>query len=1237
MAEQINERKCYVEGKLEPLMRILPNIAAGDFSKRLDIPEEDDEFTMLLMGINYLQTELSMRFNKGVTMSPSSSNATGVDNSKKDTCSNRPCNKYYDLYKVMIETSDDMIFTVDLHGNFTYVNKALEKYLGYSNEEIRDINGFELIHPDDIESVAKQFARLPLGESVNDLEYRYRTKNGDYIDILNNAGPIYNEDGKVVAAFGIARNITQRKAMEKELITARDDLEIRVMERTAELEKINSVLKNSEEKYRLLLDNANDGIIVAQDGMLKYFNPKVKEITGYSDKELVSKSFIEFIHPDDRAMTRIQHMKRLEGSSSPLPYSIRAITKPGEIRLFEINGVKISWEGRPATLNFLKDITDRKMIEEALCISEDRYRKISELISDFVYSIRIEPDGTQISEWSTDTINRVIGISHDELLKGGWKDVIHPEDLPFLAERQQILASGESDVREYRIVKNDGEVRWVRDYGNPVWDEAQGRVVRIYGAAQDISDRKRAEEKLKQSEEKYTALFERSNDAVYTCDFDGNFIDANPTALKMLGYTKDEISSIDFSSLLSKEQLSLAFDTLKEVIETGTQKEIIEYRLKRKDGNFLWVESKGSLVYKNGEPIAVQGIARDITERKRAEEALQESEEKFRLLFENASEGILFIDLDGNIIGANPKVFEIAGFREEELLGKNILDVTALFKLNPEHMMPLFQEMLSETPSTNTEWEITNKNGERVVVLAHPSLVKKKGDIIGLSVIIEDITERKRAGEALRESEGKFRNLAEKSPNMIFINAKGQVVYVNEKSENVMGYTKDELYSRDFDFLSLIAEESRELVKANLGRHMKGEEVPPYEYTLLTKNGKRIEGILTTKLIRYEGGDAILGIVTDITERKRAEKALRESEELYSALVENSEDGIVIIQDGVLKFVNRSSLNLLGYSSDETKIGENFLNFIAPHYREMVIRNYTERMEGKKVPNIYEVLLLRNDGTTVPVEINATIIDYKGKPADLVFIRNLTERKRAEESLIHSEKLAGIGILSSGIAHEINNPLAGIMGYAEVIMEETNPENIRQYAKQIVKNVERASDIVNWLSRYSRGAKDSNVMDVDLNEILNESLEALKLTRDTTGINISRDYNHIPTIKGNRTELQQIFLNLLNNAIDALPDSGDIGLSTIADNGFIKVMISDNGRGIPNDHIGKVFEPFFTTKKVGEGTGLGLYVTSMIVKKHYGQIDVESEIGKGTSFTLKFPKGKALPQISDITFDYKSG
>lgn len=239
-------------------------------------------------------------------------------------------------------------------------------------------------------------------------------------------------------------------------------------------------------------------------------------------------------------------------------------------------------------------------------------------------------------------------------------------------------------------------------------------------------------------------------------------------------------------------------------------------------------------------------------------------------------------------------------------------------------------------------------------------------------------------------------------------------------------------------------------------------------------------------------------------------------------------------------------------------------------------------------------------------------------------IRYAVERKQAEEQLIQSEKLAGIGTLASGIAHEINNPLSGIMGFAEILMNETNPEKTRKYAEIILKEAERTANIIRWLSSYSRQAKDNNINDVVLSQVVEEALEALKHTRKSFDIEIVKGFQKTPTIKGNRSELQQVFVNLMNNAVDAMPKGGRLSLSAAMKDGFVMAKVSDNGVGIPKEKISRIFDPFFTTKEVGEGTGLGLYVTSMIVKKHHGMIDVDSEIGKGTSFTLRFP-------ISEVT------
>ncbi len=274
----------------------------------------------------------------------------------------------------------------------------------------------------------------------------------------------------------------------------------------------------------------------------------------------------------------------------------------------------------------------------------------------------------------------------------------------------------------------------------------------IYTAIEMALYRHTLRNMLKESEERYRALFERSLSYVYVHNFKGQFIDANPAALKALGYTRKEMTPLNFASLLDKGQLPRAFKSLQEIIRTGHQKKPDEYKLKRKDGRFIWVETEGSLIYKDGKPFAVQGIARDITAKKMGEKALRESEEKFR-------------------------------------------------------------------------------------------------------------------------------TLAEKSPNMIFINREGRIVYANKRCEEMMGYARKEFYSPDFEFFRLIAPEYLEKIKSFYSKHKKGKDVRPYEYALITKDGERIEAILTSRLINYEGEKAILGIITDITELKRAEEVIRESRE----------------------------------------------------------------------------------------------------------------------------------------------------------------------------------------------------------------------------------------------------------------------------------------------------------------------------------------------------------------------
>ncbi len=317
---------------------------------------------------------------------------------------------------------------------------------------------------------------------------------------------------------------------------------------------------------------------------------------------------------------------------------------------------------------------------------------------------------------------------------------------------------------------------------------------------------------LKESEERYKALFDRSLSYIYVHDFNGQFIDANEAALKAMGYKRKELLSLHLASLLDKNQLPQACQSLEEIIRTGHQKVPDEYKIRRKDGHYIWVETEGSLIYKDGKPYAVQGIGRDITGKKMAEDALRESEEKFR-------------------------------------------------------------------------------------------------------------------------------TLAEKSPNMIFINTMGKIVYANKPCEEIMGYKRDDFYSPDFDFFSLIAPEYSEKIKSFFSKHIKGKDVRPYEYALITKNGRRIEAILTTRLITYEGEKAILGIVTDITERKEAEETLRESQEQLRSLAAHLQS----IREEERMVMAREIHDELGQALTAIKMDLSWLNKRLPEGQSLM-RKKTESM-----------------------------------------------------------------------------------------------------------------------------------------------------------------------------------------------------------------------------------------------------------------------------------------------------
>jgi len=395
--------------------------------------------------------------------------------------------------------------------------------------------------------------------------------------------------------------------------------------------------------------------------------------------------------------------------------------------------------------------------------------------------------------------------------------------------------------------------------------------------------------------------------------------------------------------------------------------------------------------------------------------------------------------------------------------------------------------------------------------------------------------------------------------------------------------------------------------------------------------------------IKAPDSDKVTGVVEfvrDITERKRTETTIRESEEKYRLIVENANDGIEITQDDRIVFCNNRFAEILGYTPAEIK-NISFNQIFTEKALQELQKRDERRQAGLPQPSRYETTFYKKDKTVVDVEVTYKIIDYKNRPATFAIIRDITERKRAEaekaaleKQLLQSQKLESIGTLASGVAHDFNNLLTVILGHAQIgLMQTSESDPLNRSLKQIVASSTRAADLTRQLLLFSR--KDATEFKpVNLNKTINNLLKMLKRL---IGENIHIKTSLAPdiwTVEADEGNIEQVLTNLAVNARDAMPKGGKILIETenihITEDmkptiqhsmvgNYVRINVCDEGKGIPAEILGKIFDPFFSTKAAGKGTGLGLSVVYGIVKKHRGWINVYSEVGKGTRFSIYLP------------------
>ena len=622
------------------------------------------------------------------------------------------------------------------------------------------------------------------------------------------------------------------------------------------------------------------------------------------------------------------------------------------------------------------------------------------------------------------------------------------------------------------------------------------------------------------------------------------------------------------------------------------------------------------------------------SERRRAEDALKESEKKYRDLVENIDEMLYSIDRSETVIYVSPTCTTLLGFSPDELIGRPFTRF-----IHPEDLEEIQGNFLGvlNGRGNSSEFRIIRKDGGICWARSSSNPNYQENEIIGITGIISDVTDRKLAEEALKESEERYRTLIEESMDAVLVLDNGLIRFANRQAGEMFGHEPGAMIG--LDMASLQPEGSPDDSPA--GRSDASDRPSLREIKMRKKDGTWFDAEISSRSITLEGLPKTQVWIRDISQRLEAEAAARESDKRYLDLFNSMSDSIFFHGlDGLLLAANPSTLRILGLDSAE--VGKVHLqDFMVPEFEHEFEDMYLKKLlEEKHAEGL--LLLTGRDGQRKFFEYNNDLVeDRDGTPIVRGFGREITDRimsrremKNLQEQLLQSQKMQAVGTLASGIAHDFNNILQGISGYAQLVLDQNIPEGKKQdYMVAINNAVLRAADLVQRMLTFSRKV-EPKLQSMDLNQ---EIIQAVKILERTIPRMIQIQTNlaaDLRPVQADPHQIERVLINLGTNARDAMPEGGQLTIESrniTLDEAYCKthlettpgeyvlMTVTDTGRGMSKQVLDRIYEPFFTTKSVGAGTGLGLSSVYGIVTGHDGHITCYSEPDLGTTFKVYLP------------------
>ncbi len=889
-------------------------------------------------------------------------------------------------------------------------------------------------------------------------------------------------------------------------------------------------------------------------------------------------------------------------------------------------------------------IDDEKTAMAALIESEEKFRALAETTSAMI--LMTEPDGEASRVvYANPAAIQNSGYSWEELRKIDANRLLGAEGRTIVEHADALAARGEPEPTrmEVDIINAHGDQRWFEMSRARL--EVGGRPV-LLSTSFDITERKRAEEALMESERKFRVLSESTSAAIHI-NKSNRVIYANRATSAITGYSLEELNQLKNEDILHLDSLQTLVKTFAAMADGQPWPEKIELRLRTATGEERWVETTiGRLLIEGEEAEIITSF--DITDRRRAEAALKESEAKYRTIFENAQVGLFRIRMsDGKILEANRTMALIFGFDTIDDLLDNFSMKSAW--VTPDERDRLYRH-IEENDNLIDNFEVSFYRKDHQIIWTRFSAraFPEKDYMEGVG---QEITEDKKTTQALVESEQKFRALADSTSAAIFIATNERLIYANRAAIKNTGYSIDDLKAMKSPS-EMFDSESQTLMERLKFGYMKDDKPFPerVELKVRLKNGETRWIELTAAEFEYEGEEAYISTSFDITERKQAEQTIKASESRYRTIFETTGTGTIIFgENGIISLANSGFASLVGYPREEIETHMPWTTFFDKDSVCRINEHIDSDRSGQThAPNTYEVRLVNRNGKTHVGLIMVNLVpDSNQRVASFL---DLTERKQAEQQMFRSEKMAALGQIIAGVAHEINNPnnfiyfnLPILRRYIEAIkpiLDEAAAEKPNLHflnmpydvflddTFKLIDNMSHGSSritgIVGELKNYIRSHEIEERKPESIETVIRHVMTLIgkqvqKMVKNLT-VSVA---DTLPPVMMNAGKIEQVLINLIINAGQAA-DKENSWVKLTAQphpelSDWLRLTVADNGSGIPESIRDQIFDPFFTTKGRDSGTGLGLAISHRIVEEHEGRMDLQSMEGEGTTFTIDLP------------------